>query len=150
MSMDPNYPSFPDQDNSERTIVDPMLYGQVGGARPAERTELLGAEEQAPISAWLIFTGQGMRYGAMVRLMGKSFLIGRAQDCDLVLEDSAVSRQHTRIRIEGPDDAPRFVIHDLATDNGTFVNGVRQAAVELANGDVVQIGRTELTFKRIS
>jgi len=42
------------------------------------------------------------------------------------------------------------VIHDLATDNGTFVNGVRQAAVELANGDVVQIGRTELTFKRIS
>ncbi|HMQ35602.1 MAG TPA: FHA domain-containing protein [Chloroflexaceae bacterium] len=153
MSNGPDWqsPDDPFEHGGDRTILDPSIYGQVGnvGAQALQRTELLDADRQAPVSAWLIFTSQGMRFGEMVRVMGGAFLIGRAPDCDLILEDSAVSRQHAKIRVEGPADAPRYVIHDLATDNGTFVNNARQSPVELQNGDLIRIGRTELTFKRL-
>jgi pSer/pThr/pTyr-binding forkhead associated (FHA) protein len=133
----------------EPTVFDQQAYGQAGNPAAMQRTELLGDDQPEPIAAWLIFTGQGQRFGEMVRLRDKSFLIGRASDCDLILDDNAVSRQHTKIRIEGAGDAQRFIVHDLATDNGTFVNGSRQMPAELQNGDIIKIGRTELTFKRI-
>ena len=134
--------------------LDPTAYERQQPDRPrsprsAERTELI-TDQGPPVLAWLVITSQGPRHGDLVRITGSSFLIGRANDCDLRLDDSHASRQHARIRVEGARDAPRFVLHDLATDNGTSVNGRRQTAVELNNGDVIRIGRTELTFKRLS
>ncbi len=70
--------------------------------------------------------------------------LGRWDDNDVVVDDRWVSRHHARIRREGE----RYVVEDLGSKNGTFVNGQRIAGpTELADGDVVQVTPlVELTF----
>jgi hypothetical protein len=63
-------------------------------------------------------------------------LVGRAQSCDVVLEDRSVSRRHARLVFR---DAT-WVICDLDSTNGTFVNGVRVGRCQLRPGDRVLIG----------
>jgi DNA-binding winged helix-turn-helix (wHTH) protein len=77
-------------------------------------------------------------------LAGQAFVIGRGDDCDLVVAERQVSRHHARIRRVG--DA--FVVEDLGSRNGTYVNGaVVEGPVALQDGDVVQIALAlELAF----
>jgi hypothetical protein len=69
---------------------------------------------------------------------------GRSPSSDLRLEDRAVSRRHFEIAWEPAEDG--FVIRDLGSNNGTFVNGRRVGAARLRDGDVVRVGSTELEF----
>jgi pSer/pThr/pTyr-binding forkhead associated (FHA) protein len=110
----------------------------------------LDSERPGAALAWLIFSGAGPRYGQALQLRGIATTIGRAPGCDIVVEDHAVSRQHARISIEGGDRSIRYILRDLASSNGTFVNARRALAVELAGGDVIRIGHTELTFKHFT
>lgn len=67
----------------------------------------------------------------------KSFVIGRDDDCDMVLADRQVSRNHAMIRWNGK----LYTIEDLGSTNGTHVNGnATTVATPLVNGDEVQIG----------
>lgn len=70
--------------------------------------------------------------------------IGRAPDADVVLADREVSRQHAQIRHEGD----RYLLVDLGSKNGTFLNGVRiSGALRLADGDEIRIApRFRLRF----
>jgi DNA-binding response OmpR family regulator len=70
--------------------------------------------------------------------------IGRGQDSDVVVDDRWVSRNHARIRREGE----QYVVEDLGSKNGTFVNGTRIAGpAGLTDGDVLQVTPLiELTF----
>lgn len=70
--------------------------------------------------------------------------IGRARANDIVVDDVACSNEHCRIRPENG----RFVLHDLQSTNGTFVNERRVVTHPLEAGDVVQVGETHLTFWR--
>jgi pSer/pThr/pTyr-binding forkhead associated (FHA) protein len=86
----------------------------------------------------------GARLGNVFPLSrGSTISVGRARANDIVLDDVAVSSQHCRIRPE--DD--RFVVHDLDSTNGTRVNDRRVKKHVLAEGDVIQIGETRLTFR---
>lgn len=69
--------------------------------------------------------------------------IGRAKANAVVVNDVSVSSEHCRIR---PEDG-HFVLHDLKSTNGTFVNERRVTRHVLAEGDVVKIGETSLLFK---
>jgi hypothetical protein len=140
---------FPPQPMTQPTMLDEELYSRPGRAHPAERTELLSDDVPPAVMAWLVFFSEGPRRGQMVRLLGSSMTIGRADDCELQVDDRAISRQHAKVRMERNDDDIRYIIHDLATDNGTFVNGNRSLPVELKNGDMIRLGRTELMFKRV-
>ncbi|MEJ5186747.1 MAG: FHA domain-containing protein [Candidatus Geothermincolales bacterium] len=72
-------------------------------------------------------------------------VIGRAPDCDVVLEDEFVSNYHAKIYLLGG----RFYVEDMGSTNGTFVNGRRiTSPLELRGGDVIQVGRTSMEFKR--
>jgi len=62
--------------------------------------------------------------------------IGRAPDNDIVVPDPGVSRHHAELRIVAGGNR----IVDLASHNGTFVNGQRATDAPLAEGDVVGIG----------
>lgn len=65
------------------------------------------------------------------------FLIGRQPDNHLVLRDNRVSRLHARILRDGPD----YLVEDLRSRSGVFVNGARIAApTRLRNADVVTFG----------
>ena len=67
------------------------------------------------------------------------FLIGReAPDAGKLADDHEISRRHARIT-RTPEGA--FVIEDLASTNGTFVNGARiKASQRLTEGDRIELG----------
>ncbi|MCH2162026.1 MAG: sigma-70 family RNA polymerase sigma factor [Phycisphaerales bacterium] len=68
--------------------------------------------------------------------------LGRGSDCHGVVGDESVSRQHVRIRCEPGD----WVVRDLGSTHGTFVNGVRvdgDESVPLRAGDGVRLGNVE-------
>ena len=72
--------------------------------------------------------------------------IGRSRECDIFLEDLAVSRLHATIH-QLPDGG--FEIEDHRSATGTFVNGLRITLYRLLEGDNVQIGSNRLTFRRL-
>jgi pSer/pThr/pTyr-binding forkhead associated (FHA) protein len=72
--------------------------------------------------------------------------IGRSRECDIFLEDLAVSRLHATIR-QLPDGA--YELEDHRSVSGTLVNGKAITRCLLYEGDIVQIGKSKLTFKRV-
>ncbi len=72
--------------------------------------------------------------------------IGRSRECDIFLEDLAVSRLHATIH-QLPDGG--FEIEDHRSATGTFVNGLSITRYRLLEGDNVQIGSNKLTFRRL-
>jgi hypothetical protein len=81
--------------------------------------------------------------GAETPLHREITRIGRAVDNDMVLSDQAVSRHHAEIRRE--DNA--FVIIDMASRNGTYLNGERVERASLRDGDRIQMGSLMLVFR---
>ena len=72
--------------------------------------------------------------------------IGRSRECDIFLEDLAVSRVHATIH-QMPDGS--FELEDHHSATGTYVNGLRITRYHLLEGDVVQIGSSRLTFRHL-
>ncbi len=68
--------------------------------------------------------------------------IGRHADSDIALDDITVSRRHCEISRE----ASSFVVRDVGSLNGTYVNQKRVDAIELTQGDEIQIGKFHLVF----
>lgn len=74
----------------------------------------------------------------------KMLLIGRLENCDIVLDSSEVSRRHAVIRQVGE----AYFIEDLNSSNGTYVNDERiQQQMELHEGDLIQISTFRLLFQ---
>jgi signal transduction histidine kinase len=69
-----------------------------------------------------------------------SLVAGRGDDADLIVHDVLVSRRHCAFRPEGG----WLVVEDLASHNGTWVNGERVTRAVLMPRDVVRIGNTRL------
>ncbi len=90
---------------------------------------------------WLDIDGE--RYP----LVGSLTVIGRDATADIILDDPGISRRHSEVRVT--HDGPHLVssIRDLASTNGTFVNGERIASTRLIDGDQIAIGRTAITFR---
>ena len=77
-------------------------------------------------------------YSGIVPLPKTTVTIGRAANNDIVLDDLLVSRHHAAL---SGDRASGYVLEDLASQNGTFVNGQRVRRVQLSENDIVSIGR---------
>lgn len=90
---------------------------------------------------WLDIDGE--RYP----LLGAHTVVGRDPAADVILDDPGISRRHTEIRVT--HDGPHLVssVRDLASTNGTFVNGERIASTRLIDGDQITVGRTAITFR---
>lgn len=71
-----------------------------------------------------------------------SVIIGRSPDSDIQLDDSSASQTHALIDKE--DEG--FVIRDLGSTNGTFLNKKRISESQLNPGDVIMIGRHFIFF----
>ncbi len=70
--------------------------------------------------------------------------IGRAKDMQLMIDDASVSRRQAQIRFGA---AGSWTIGDLASINGTFLNGQRLTSVQpLKRGDEVSFGKFSLFF----
>jgi len=111
--------------------------------QPVDPTRPINVEP--PASAWLVVRS-GARAGQQHGLsMNRPNVIGRdASRADLIVDDPTVSREHARIRYENG----QYVLYDLASTSGTFVNGVRMQRQMLYDNDRVTLGQVDLVYKR--
>ena len=77
------------------------------------------------------------------RLTGSSIIIGRSPHCDISLPLLTVSLHHCRIHRSGH----YWYVEDLASRNGTQVNGVRVNRKRLRVGDVISVGEIRFTIE---
>lgn len=123
----------------------------LGNLEPAE-LETVGAsgmtaEEIAAVSALprtsaLLIMQRGPSAGARFLLDAERTLAGRSPAADIFLDDVTVSRKHAEFVRELDD----FLVRDVGSLNGTYVNRQRIDQAVLRAGDEVQIGKYRLTF----
>jgi len=96
------------------------------------------------VSSLYVIQGRnrGARYDLAVH--EGAITIGRESGNFVQLDDNEVSRRHAEIRrVEG-----RFVVGDLKSSNGTYVNNRKVERAELSSGDQIQIGRTVMVYSK--
>lgn len=71
-----------------------------------------------------------------------SVKIGRNEDCDVTIDNLGVSRYHSEILQKDGF----FILRDLKSNNGTFVNGKRIESYNLNDGDEISIGKFTISF----
>lgn len=127
-----------------------IFYGHEG-TRPFQlatsrgRESLLGKKTDTNASAIARLELSNIRGPVRTFELSNEMTVGRSRDCDIFLEDLAVSRLHATIR-EMNDGS--YEIEDHRSAAGTYVNGMRITRYRLIDGDVVQIGLNRMTFRR--
>ncbi|MGH3939905.1 MAG: glycogen accumulation regulator GarA [Pseudonocardiaceae bacterium] len=90
----------------------------------------------------LLVVKRGPNAGSRFLLDQSTTSAGRHPESDLFLDDVTVSRRHAEFRLE----SGKFVVVDVGSLNGTYVNREPVDTAELASGDEVQIGKFRLVF----
>jgi len=132
------------RDPAETTIS----FGQLGSFETESVTSsALSAHDQAAVAALprtsaLLIVQRGPNAGARFLLDAERTMAGRSVDADIFLDDVTVSRRHAEFVRELDD----FVVRDVGSLNGTYVNRERIDRVVLRGNDEVQIGKYRLTF----
>lgn len=123
----------------ENTLPEEKPIEQTQRFRPVK--EYAGVAAAAPVCGSLL-VNDGPDQGKVFKLKA-AVVLGRHEGCDIVLDDSSVSRRHARLELH----RGRYTIVDLGSTNGTFVNGIRIGTKVLEPGDTVTLGTTTCTFK---
>ena len=93
----------------------------------------------APGKKYALVILNGEDPGRVVSIAKPRVVMGRAE-CDVVLSDPQLSRQHALIAINGTS----VRLEDLGSTNGTWVNGTREKRATLKNHDEIQMGKLRL------
>lgn len=115
---------------------------------PEESTGELGEEElgvevgEIAAGTGVLVVKRGPESGAKFVLDNELTCVGRHPDSEIFLDDITVSRRHA----EFLRSAEGYVVRDVGSLNGTYVNRERIDAVPLSSGDEVQIGKFKLVF----
>jgi two-component system NtrC family sensor kinase len=91
-----------------------------------------------------LFVIQGRDQGQRFQLDEPEVSIGRISENAIQLHDTEVSRKHAQLELNG--EQIEYVLRDLNSSNGTFVNGKAVRKARLHSGDQVQLGRTLLLY----
>jgi len=98
--------------------------------------------EALPAGSALLVVKRGPNAGSRFLLDQAMTSAGRHPDSDIFLDDVTVSRRHAEFRQDGEE----FLVVDVGSLNGTYVNREPVDSAVLANGDEVQIGKFRLVF----
>jgi pSer/pThr/pTyr-binding forkhead associated (FHA) protein len=101
-----------------------------------------GAVDALSPGSALLVVKRGPNAGSRFLLDQDVTTAGRHPDSDIFLDDVTVSRRHATFRREGE----RFLVHDVGSLNGTYLNRERIDDARLSTGDEVQIGKFRLVF----
>jgi hypothetical protein len=112
-----------------------------GAGGPSLPTHEAPVEAVPPGSALLVVK-RGPNAGSRFLLDAEVTTAGRHPESDIFLDDVTVSRRHAEFAREGST----FVVRDVGSLNGTYLNRERIDAAALAGGDEVQIGKYRLVF----
>lgn len=123
------------------SIFQPGTFDEAGPAdEPGD--EHAGAVDALPPGSALLVVKRGPNAGSRFLLDQDVTTAGRHPDSDIFLDDVTVSRRHAEFRRE----AGGFVVHDVGSLNGTYVNRQRIDVAGLAGGDEVQVGKFRLIY----
>ena len=112
-------------------------------AVPSAKPVKLSRREAKRMPKSLVIT-HGRQAGLTLPL-GDSLLIGRAPDCQLILDDDYVSTRHARVT----RTTTGFQVEDLGSTNGSLVNNQRiTAPTPFGVGDTLRIGRTLMSVEK--
>lgn len=127
-------------------FADMDLTGQIGGRteegtyedtlcfKPLRDTSPVLAVKQQ--QKFYLVVQDGLQKGRRYELNGLLLIIGRRESCDVALSDSSISRRHAQLELlEGT-----WVLTDLGSTNGTYVNGSRIHTQEVVAGDAIKFG----------
>ena len=115
------------EDEAEQTRVGATIVGA-----PAYRPKAAQVSKKAFITVL-----QGARAGEMFKLTTDETVLGRGPQSGIHLDSDGVSRKHARIVRQGDT---QFVLEDLGSTNGTWVDEQRVTFRTLKDGDRVQVG----------
>lgn len=89
-----------------------------------------------------LYVMKGPNAGALLEIRHR-MVAGRDPSCDIVLGEAGISREHAIFQ----DDGKTLSVSDVASTNGTFINGTQiTQPTALQQGDVVKMGGCELEF----
>jgi pSer/pThr/pTyr-binding forkhead associated (FHA) protein len=98
--------------------------------------------EEVPEDIGVLVVKRGPQAGSRFALDNPVTTAGRHPDSDIFLDDITVSRRHAEIERRGTT----YVVRDVGSLNGTYLNRERIEEADLANGDELQIGKFKLVF----
>ena len=87
-----------------------------------------------------IQAGEGV--GRDTSLGARPCVVGRDPGADFILDDVVASRRHFRI----VPDGGTWIIEDMGSTNGTYVNDARVKRARLRDGDVIRVGTTHMLY----
>ena len=106
----------------------------------------LEQRRQTPALTTLVITSgqaQGRRIG-LPTMGGKELIIGRGSRCDFNIDDTYASGEHAKLWC----DVEGYVVEDLLSTNGTYVNGQKiQHPTRVGAHDVIRVGRSQLRLE---
>lgn len=131
---------WPEDSSPETTI-------QFGHSAPAEQPTAQPALDEdviasLPQTSALLIVAHGPNVGARFLLDSDQTTVGRRESADIFLDDVTVSRKHANFVRSGTS----FMVQDVGSLNGTYVNRDRIDSAQLTAGDEVQIGKFRMTF----
>lgn len=104
----------------------------------AKLEELLTPKLEPGKACLIVIRGRSV--GQLLELQKLPAVVGRAPEVELTIDDVAVSRRHAQVE----QTSEGFVIQDLDSTNGVFVNGLRVQRQGLRDGDRIQVGTTTI------
>jgi pSer/pThr/pTyr-binding forkhead associated (FHA) protein len=111
------------------------------GEQEVEQDISVQLSELGDHDAMLLVT-RGTNNGATYLLDTDVVRVGRHPENDIFLDDVTVSRRHAEFRREGEG----FVVQDVGSLNGSYLNGERVEHAKLVHGDEVQVGKFKLIY----
>ncbi|MEV0701881.1 glycogen accumulation regulator GarA [Saccharopolyspora sp. NPDC050389] len=143
MSQFPGHGDVPPEQSPETTSVfRPFLSEPESTESASPEPAAASGVDALPAGSALLVVKRGPNAGSRFLLDRETTSAGRHPDSDIFLDDVTVSRRHAEFRREGND----FVVVDVGSLNGTYVNREPVDTSVLANGDEVQIGKFRLVF----
>jgi len=116
--------------------VDRALEASCGDELRGLTADLPAPRQRFRLAGLLPSARRHARLPPLERLTAGRLLLGRSSACQLIFDDDTVSRRHAELRLhEG-----RWILRDLGSSNGTWVNGRRVMEAEVAPGDEVSLG----------
>jgi FHA domain/zinc-ribbon domain len=124
----------------ERTLVlHPVDPGQDA---PGPTDDVVVGLDELPSAAGVLIVRSGPQAGMRIVLDKESFSLGRHPDSDVVFDDITVSRRHAEVDRRDVG----YVVRDVGSLNGTYLNQERVEEAPLVSGDELQVGKFRMVF----
>lgn len=120
----------------------PTAIKSLAGA-PPHRSRQEGTELLPAMPAKLVIVSSNFA-GQEFPLSRKEMIIGRGEDCDIIIDHRSVSQRHAKILREA--GGASYQIVDLNSKNGVRISGEKYTSTYIKRGDIVELGHVKFRF----